>query len=381
MPSSAGMITRRSYPASATESGQFRHNRGAYTKPDQSSFLAKGRTTAWASKQISDAMNICSLLPSGTEILFALGLGNQVVGVTDLCDYPPECMTKPAVCRSKVDAAFLSSDEVEQQMQQLLAAGESPYELDSQWLLNHSPDVVLTQDLCYFCEVNAEQVTEAVRSVAEPHQVVVLQPRTLEEIYYSFMQVGEACAAVQQAESVVSRLRERAEYISRTVKKASRNPRVFSLEGINPVVIGGHWIPDLLKLAGGCQEMYPPGSPAARPRWQDICAWAPEKLYIDLCSSDVARGLREIPWLAAQDGWPELPAVQSGEVYLIDHVYFSRPGPRVIEGLEILAQLTHPQLFSGLIPPGVVAKLDADMARRTPATRISNCFRPYPAPD
>ena len=157
-----------------------------------------------------------------------------------------------------------------------------------------------------------------------------------------------------------------------------RLPRVFSLEGINPLVAGGHWIPDLLNLAGGHQNLCAPGSPAARLEWEDICAWAPEKLFVDLCSSDVARGLREVPWLAAQDGWAGLPAVQSGEVYLIDHVYFSRPGPRVVQGLEILAQLTHPDLFSGLIPPDTVAKLDADLAGRCPAAQVGSCFRPFP---
>ena len=325
-------------------------------------------------------MRICSLLPSGTEILFAMGLGDQVVGVSDLCDYPPECRVKPVVCRSKVVVADLPSDQVEQQMQRLLAAGESPYELDSEWLLTHSPDVVLTQDLCYFCEISVDQVRDAVQAVVDPPQMVVLQPKTLEEILYSFLQVGEACGAVQQAKGLVGGLRERVESISQAMSGARRNPRVFSLEGINPLVIGGHWIPDLLNLAGGCQELYPPGSPAVRPRWEDICAWAPEKLYIDLCSSDLARGLREVPWLAALEGWADLPAVQSGEVYVIDHVYFSRPGPRVVQGLEILAQLTHPELFSGLIPPETVAKLDAEMASRYPAPQIASCFRPYPLP-
>ena len=325
-------------------------------------------------------MKICSLLPSGTEILFALGLGPQVAGISDLCDYPPKCRTKPIVARSKVDPDVLSSDQVEQEMHRLLAAGESPYELDVDWLLTRSPDVVLTQDLCYFCEISADQVRDAVRTVTDPPMVVVLQPTTLEEILYSFLQVGEACGAVQQAKALVAGLRERVESVSQAISGAGQRPRVFSLEGINPLVIGGHWIPDLLNLAGGCQELYWPGSPAVRPRWEDICAWAPEKLYIDLCSSDLARGLREVPWLAAQDGWADLPAVQSGEVYVIDHVYFSRPGPRVVQGLEILAQLTHPELLSGLIPPETVTKLDADMASRCPTSQIASCFRPYPSP-
>ena len=323
-------------------------------------------------------MKICSLLPSGTEILFALGLGEQVVGVSDLCDYPPESMSKPVVCRSKVDPQALSSEQVEEQMQRLLAAGESPYELDTQWLLQKSPDVVLTQDLCYFCEVDAEQVREAMAGLPNPPKVIVLRPRTVEEIFDSILQVGEACGATNQASGLVACLRQRVDRISGTLNRADRRPRVFSLEGINPLVIGGHWIPDLLSLAGGHPGLCVPGCPASRPEWEDICAWGPEKLYLDLCSSDVARGLREVPWLAAQDGWDGLPAVQSGEVYLIDHVYFSRPGPRIVQGLEILAQLTHPDLFSGLIPPNTVAKLDADLAGRCPAAQIGSCFRSYP---
>jgi ABC-type Fe3+-hydroxamate transport system substrate-binding protein len=126
------------------------------------------------------------------------------------------------------------------------------------------------------------------------------------------------------------------------------------------------------------QDRFDPGCPAQRIAWRDVVDYGPEKLYIDLCSSDLARNLREAPWLAAQDGWSSLPAVQRGEVYLIDHVYFSRPGPRVVQGLEMLAQLTHPELFSGLIPPGTVAKLDQFLAADCPADEIAACFKPYP---
>jgi iron complex transport system substrate-binding protein len=323
-------------------------------------------------------MKICSLLPSGTEILFALGLGDQVIGVSDLCDYPAEAREKAVVCRSKIDASVLSSDQVEEMMRRLLVAGESPYELDQEWLRRHSPDVVLTQDLCYFCEVDASVVAEAVRQLPAPPQMVVLQPRTLREIFDSIRQVGEACGAVEAAGSLAAGLERRVEVIQEALASVSHRPKVFSLEGINPLVVGGHWIPDLLELAGGRQDMFRPGCPAARLRWEEVRAYAPEKLYIDLCSSDLARNLREVPWLAAQEGWGDLPAVRAGEVYVIDHVYFSRPGPRVVQGLEVLAQLTHPQLFSGVIPPNTVAKLDPELARRCPPGKIARCFRPYP---
>jgi len=323
-------------------------------------------------------MKICSLLPSGTEILFALGLGPQIIGVSDLCDYPQEALSKRVVTRSKVDAAVLSSDQVEEQMKRLLASGENPFDLDDEWLVDNAPDVVLTQDTCYFCEVDAGQVRGAVVGMDHPPRVVVLQPKTVAGIFDSILQVGDACGVMGAAATLVDSLKQRVEHVTQKLRGNQGRPRVFSLEGINPIVTGGHWIPDLLQSAGGRQEMFAPGAPAARPKWEDICAWKPEKLFIDLCSSDLARSLREIPWLAAQEGWQSLPAVRSGEVYLLDHVYFSRPGPRIVQGLEILAQLTHPQCFSGFIPPDAVVKLEPELAAECPAHEAAQCFRPYP---
>ena len=322
-------------------------------------------------------MKICSLLPSGTEILFALGLGDQIIGVTDLCDYPPEVQEKRIVCRSKIDVSVLSSDQVEEMMHQILASGASPYELDQAWLEEHAPDVVLTQDLCYFCEIDAPTVNQALKGIPVPPEVVVLQPKTLEEIFDSIRQVGQTCEAPESATHLVANLQSRVEAVRKRLAPVAQRPRVFSLEGINPLVIGGHWIPDLLEIAGGLQSLYSAGCPATRLAWREILDYAPEKLFIDLCSSDLNRHLIEIPWLANQEGWQELPAVKSGEVYLIDHVYFSCPGPRVVQGLEILAQLTHPDLFSGLVPPGTVMKLDPARALTRGPQDVASCFLPF----
>ncbi len=237
----------------------------------------------------------------------------------------------------------------------------------------------MTQDLCFFCEVDADQVQQAVVGMAEPPNVLVLQPRTVRQVFDTITEIGDACGASSNAIRLVQGLQDRVEAVTQRIKGIEQRPKVFSLEGINPIVVGGHWIPDLLELAGGRQEMFPPGSPAVRPRWEDICRWAPEKLYIDLCSSDLARNRREIPWLAGQPGWDEIPAVQTGEVYLLDHAYFSTPGPRIVDGLEILAQLTHPQLFSGHIRPDTVLKLDVAEARSCSPGDIGACFRPFPA--
>ena len=326
-------------------------------------------------------MKICCLLPSGAEILWELGLADNVIGVSDLCDYPPAVLqSNPVVSRSRVDPAVMSSEEVETALGEILSSGESPYELDYEWLARELPDIIFTQDLCHICEIDVGEVNTAVRGMSTQPKVVVLQPRTFADILDTIMEVGEVCRVPGRAADLVKSLRRRTDCVTSRLQGAARRPSVFSLEGINPLVAGGHWIPDLLQMAGGSITVLEPGCNARRLEWQEVLDTSPEKLFVDLCSSDVGRHLREVPWLAGQQGWRNIPAVAAGEVYLIDHSYFSCPGPRVVTGLEILAQLTHPDLFSGLIPPGVVVKLDANMAAETQPEDISRCFLPFPEP-
>ena len=226
------------------------------------------------------------------------------MGVSDLCDYPPEILqTKAVVSRSKVDPSVMSSEEVESALRDILASGESPYELDYEWLARELPDIVFTQDLCHICEIDAGEVNLAVRGMSVQPKVVVLQPRTLDDILDSITEVGEVCGVPERATALVQSLRSRADAVDRRVKSAPSRPSVFSLEGVNPLVAGGHWIPDLLQMAGGRIDLLEPGCSARRLEWQEVVDAAPEKLFVDLCSSDVARHLREAPWLAAQEGW------------------------------------------------------------------------------
>lgn len=324
-------------------------------------------------------MKICSLLPSGTEILYALGLGDAIIGVTDLCDYPPQVKDKPVVCRSRIDVEAMSSEEVDAMMRRILAAGESPYLLDTELLAANPPDLVLTQDLCYFCEVDAPTVGRAVAAMSVEPEILILNPRTLPDIFDTIRRVGQAGGAGDRAAELVAELQGRVDAVERALPAATGRPRVFSVEGVNPLVVGGHWIPDLLERAGGTVGRFQAGCPAERIDWREVADYAPEKLFIDLCSSDLGRQRREVGWLAAQPGWAELPAAQAGEVYLIDHAYFSIPGPRVVTGLEILAQLTHPQLFGGLIPPGTALKLDGGRASRCRPEEMGGCFVDWPA--
>ncbi|MDA2932957.1 ABC transporter substrate-binding protein [Acidobacteria bacterium AH-259-D05] len=323
-------------------------------------------------------MKICSLLPSGTEILFALGLGEQVVGVTDLCNYPPEAKKKRVVCRSRVDPTHLSSAEVERRIQQILQAGESPFLLDANWLRTEQPELILTQDLCYVCDLDASQLMELSSLLRPQPQILILSPKTLSDIFDNTKKVGEATGALAKAEELVKELRERVDAVASKAAAASYKPRVLSLEGIDPLVAGGHWLPEMKVLAGGRDGLFSPGCPAQRIAWKTVLNSAAEVLVIDLCSSDIGRSLREISSLVRKEGWWELPAVEKGEVYAIDHVYYSTPGPRVVKGLEILAQVLHPELFTGMIPPDTAVKLDPLAARGCPDDKVASHFYPYP---
>ena len=323
-------------------------------------------------------MKICSLLPSGTEIAFALGLGDQVLGVSDICDHPPEARIKHVACRSLVDTSVLTSREVEQKIREYTDAGESTYEIDIEWLDSTRPDLILTQDLCYVCDVDAGQVFQAVDGFNAQPQVLVLSPKTVPEIYDNILEVAQAAGVPDRAQGLVSKMCGRVEVVTSKLDRSAYRPRVFSLEGVDPLVAGGHWIPEMRLLAGGRDDMFSPGCPAKRLEWEQVSSYDPDVLLLTLCSSDLGRSLKEVHWLARQEGWWDMDAVRAGQVYLIDHVCFSRPGPRIVQGVEMLAQIFHPGLFTGLIPKDTVMKLDPPASGSCPPQELATHFRPYP---
>jgi len=323
-------------------------------------------------------VKICSLLPSGTEIVFALGLGEQLMGVSDLCDYPAEAKHKPVVSRSLIDTTVLSSAEVEAKMRALRTAGASLFHIDATVLRQEAPDLVLTQDTCDICDATAADVQRAIDGIQRPPQLLILRPRTVSEILESIMAVGQAAGVPERAGTLVASLEARLRAVTSKVAHARYRPRLVSFEGINPLVAGGHWIPELKILAGGRDDLFSPGCPAQRLEWATIRDYDPEILVITPCSSGLERSLRELHYLVAQDGWWELQAVRAREVYVIEHDYFSRPGPRIIIGLEILAQIVHPELFSGMIPASTALKLELPPGCTCPPTALAGYFRPYP---
>lgn len=323
-------------------------------------------------------MKICSLLPSGTEIVYALGLGDHLVGVSDLCDYPPEARHKPVISRSRIDTTALSSAEVEAVMRSLMERGESPFDIDAAALQQDPPDLVLTQDTCAICDAAAADVQRALDGIRPPPELLILSPRTVADIFESIIAVGKAAGVPDRAHTLVAALEARVRAVASTAAQAPHRPRLMSLEGVHPLVAGGHWIPELKILAGGRDDLFSPGCAAQRLEWATIRDYDPEMLLITPCSSGLARSLRELDYLAAQDGWWELRAVRAREVYVVDHVYFSRPGPRVVDGLELLAQIVHPTCLSGMIPDGSVLKLGLAAGQTCAPAALADAFEPYP---
>jgi iron complex transport system substrate-binding protein len=311
--------------------------------------------------------------------VFALGLGDQLIGVSDLCDYPPEAQHKPVISRSLIDTTMLSSAEVDAKMRALLAAGASPFHIEAAVLHQEPPDLVLTQDTCAICDAAADDVQRALDGVWPPPELLILSPRTVSEMFASITAVGKAAGVQDQARTLVAALEARVHAVASKAARASHRPRLVSLEGVNPLVAGGHWIPELKILAGGRDDLFSPGCAAQRLAWTTIRDYDPEILVITPCSSGLERALRELHYLAEQDGWWDLQAVRAREVYVVDHVYFSRPGPRLVMGLEILAQIVHPELFHDLIPAATALKLELPTGCTCPPAALAASFRPYPA--
>jgi ABC-type Fe3+-hydroxamate transport system substrate-binding protein len=263
-------------------------------------------------------------------------------------------------------------------MRALRAAGASLFHIEAAVLHQEAPDLVLTQDTCDICDATAGDVQRALDGIQPPPQLLILRPRTIPEILESIMAVGQAAGVPDRAGTLVAALEARIHAVTSKAAQARHRPRLVSFEGINPLVAGGHWIPELKILAGGRDELFSPGCPAQRLAWTTIRDYDPEVLLITPCSSGLERSLREIPSLVAQDGWWDLQAVRTREVYVIEHDYFSRPGPRIVTGLEILAQIVHPELFHAMIPASTALKLELPAGRTCPPTVFAEYFQPYP---
>ncbi len=289
-------------------------------------------------------MRIVSLLPSATEIICALGLREQLVGVTHECDYPASVADLPVVTRSRI-AAGLSSGEIDGLVREQLAGNDALYTLDMPVLEALRPDLIVTQALCDVCAVAADEVNAAACSLPGQPEVINLEPMRLSEVLETLERVADAAGCAARGRRVRAELQARIDRLAARSEAIAEPPRVAMLEWIDPLFNAGHWTPELVAIAGGRECLGNPFAASETVSFERLQAAAPEVIAIALCGFDLARSLQDIPLLAAHPGWEALPAVQADRVYLLDgNAYFSRPGPRLVDSAEILAHALHPDL-------------------------------------
>jgi iron complex transport system substrate-binding protein len=307
---------------------------------------------------ILSSMRIVSFLPSATEIVCSLGLADELVGITHECDHPPEVQRKPVVVRSAVEMAGLTDRQIDEAVSRRLQSGRSVYQVDEPLLRELDPNLILTQDLCQVCAPSGNEVAAVLKSLPRQPQILWLTPRSLEGIFENILSVGQATGKSDIAENLVRNLKERVARIREKSRKVGNQPRVFCMEWFDPIYCSGHWMPELVEYAGGRDELGREGQDSVRLSWKEVQAWAPEILILAPCGYHLEQALRQGQGLTRYPGWEDLPAVQQKKVYVVDaNSYFARPGPRIVDGLELLAHLIHPELSAWTGPPNAYQKL------------------------
>jgi iron complex transport system substrate-binding protein len=290
---------------------------------------------------------IVSFLPSATEMVFALGLGDRLMGVSHECDYPPEAKCKPVVVRAVLPVEIMSQSEIDIAVTQRLREGLSLYQLEEWRIRDIAPDLILTQDLCQVCAASGNDVSKLLATLPIRPRILSMTPKSLDGIFGNLRELGQATGASECAQEVICAAQKRLAGIAAKTRQIPQRPRVFCMEWMDPVYCSGHWVPEMVELAGGTDELGLRGSDSVRIAWEDVRRWAPEVLIVMPCGFDLEQTMSRARALFSYPGWSEIPAVRAGRVYAVNaNSYFARPGPRVVDGAELLAHLLHPTLFS-----------------------------------
>ena len=296
-------------------------------------------------------MKICSLVPSGTEILYALGLGDEIVGISHECDHTPDALTKPRILRTIINQDHLSSEEIDGAVRASIKHQQSLYRVDLDALQRAQPDLILTQELCDVCAVDTAQVSEVLRVLPYKPRVISLHPHTLSEALENIRLVAEATGRQAQAEQLLALFRERIHRVQERLAGLSHRPRVFCVEWLEPPMACGHWVPEMVERAGGMEVLGQAGEPSRYVTPEEIVAAQPDVLVLMPCGFPIERTRKELSALMDQSWWHHVPAVGDGRVYLVNGpAYCNRSGPRLIDGIELLAKLLHPDRCAALLP-------------------------------
>lgn len=288
---------------------------------------------------------VASLIASATEIVAALGAGNMLVARSHECDYPEDVTALPAVTAPKLDIAKPSGD-IDRQVKALLEQALSVYRVDAEKLRDLAPDIIITQTQCEVCAVSQADVEAALAdwTGARP-RIVSLAPNALDDVFADISRVADAVGLRERGAALVAGLRQRIDAIAARTRGLKR-PRIAAIEWIEPLMAAGNWVPELIALAGGENLFGEAGRHSPWMEWRDLVAADPDIILVLPCGFDIARSLQEMTALTSRPEWPRLRANQSGKVFVADgNQYFNRPGPRLVDSLEILAELLHPEIF------------------------------------
>ncbi len=317
-------------------------------------------------------MRIVSLLPSATEILFALGFDREVVGVSHECDFPPQARAKCVVIRSRIphDA---SPSEIDRFVREYVSRGESLYAVDAQALEELAPDLIITQELCHVCAASPDDLAAALARFPDRPEVLCLNPRDLGDVWRDILWVGEQTRGGHAAEALLEQIGERLARLEAIVAQAPECPGVAFLEWLEPPYVGGHWVPEMIALAGGHDVLGRVHTPSFRVTLEEVIAAAPDIILVSPCGYSAQQARDEYQSMWHSEEWNALPAVRHGRVYALEaNSYFSRPGPRLITGIEALAKVFHPAIGvspeaeSAVFPITVTTAAQSSIAARTP---------------
>lgn len=295
---------------------------------------------------MKEVKRIVSLLPSATEMIYALNLQDRLVAVTHECDFPEEARSKPVAVRSALDLSSLSPAEIDRAVSDSLRSGRDLYRIDYDLLRSLSPDLIIGQALCDVCAVPSSKMSEIISSLDFRPELLDMSPTTIGGILRNIMDLGRVTGKEGSARALTLKLQARIAAIQRTTRNYSSRKRVFFMEWVDPVYCGGHWVPQMIEIAGGVDGLSCKGRPSVRMRWEDVLSYNPEVLIVASCGRHVPEILREANILARLPELNSLDAVRNSEVYAVDaSSYFARPGPRIVQGIELLAHILRPDLF------------------------------------
>jgi len=304
-------------------------------------------------------VRVISLLPSATEIVYALGQGDSLVGVSHECDFPEDAKRKPRMIQPVFDTTSLRSEEIDALVREYTTRGESIYRIKLDEFKKAKPDLIITQELCDVCAIGAGDVLEAVNKLGRPINVLSLNPHTLKDVQADIGSVGEALGCGNEAERVLSQLDEKAKKV-KTLASKSRKLRVLCLEWLTPIMNAGHWVPEIVEIAGGGDGLAVSGQPSTRLEWLQVVNYDPEVLVLMPCGFTTPRTVQEAKAFLVLPHVKELTAVRESRVYATDgHNYFSRSGPMLFDAIGIMAHMLHAELFSEPLDPRLGVRVEA----------------------